>query len=56
METIDMTPTWEEMVPTLIAIIRNTDNPKGIRDVTGELKRMARLADAKNADLKAEKK
>lgn len=51
-----MTPTWEEMVPTLIAIIRNTDNPEGIRNVTEELKRMARLADAKNADLKAEKK
>jgi len=58
MKTIDMTPTWEEMVPTVIAIIRNTDNPEGIRNVTEYMKKMARLADAyaKNADLKAKKK
>ena len=57
METIAKTPTWEEMVPSVVEIIRNPDNnPEVIRHMTEYLKRMARLADAKNADLKAKKK
>lgn len=47
METIAKTPTWEEMVPSVVEIIRNPDNnPEVIRHMTEYLKRMARLADA----------
>jgi 3-hydroxyacyl-CoA dehydrogenase len=55
METIKMTPTWEEIVPTVVEIIRNPDtDPEVVRHMTEYLKRMSRLADAyaKNADLK----
>lgn len=44
-ETIDMTPTWEGMLPVYIAVIEN-GSFEGQRIAREELKRMAKLADA----------
>lgn len=42
--TIDMTPTWEEILPTLLTIVRDS-SPEGQRKGVEELTRMAKLAD-----------
>lgn len=43
-ETIDLTPTWEETVQTLVALIEG-GNADARSTATNELRRMARLAD-----------
>lgn len=43
-ETVDMTPTWLEILPVLLAAAEN-----GNRAAKSELSRMARLADERNA-------
>ncbi len=40
-ETVDLTPTWREILPALLAIFENGDR----RFAIDELTRMARLAD-----------
>ena len=44
MEYIDMTPTWQQILPTLLLLLRNGD-AKGKEEAVKELKRMARVAD-----------
>ena len=44
METIDVTPTWEQILPTLLLLLRNS-NEKGKAEAVKELQRMARAAD-----------
>lgn len=44
-ETIDLTPTWEAILPVLLAVITD-GTPKGRTEAEAELRRMARIADA----------
>lgn len=44
-ETIDITPTWSELLPTLIEVATNGATLEGRRNAMTELKRMARAAD-----------
>lgn len=44
MKTIDVTPTWEGILPTLLVLLEN-GNSKGRETARAELKRMAKLAD-----------
>ena len=43
MKTIDMTPTWSDILPLLLKL---TQNPNTYKDAAFELTRMAKLADA----------
>lgn len=49
-ETVDCTPTWESVIDIYIACL---ENPKagesGKQSARGEIKKMARLADERNA-------
>lgn len=51
----DCTPTWEAMTPFMINTLRRGEDPKSIEDITGEIQRMARLADKYNEAVKAGK-
>jgi hypothetical protein len=53
MKTIDLTPTWEGILPALLAIIQN-GKTEGRAIALAELRRMAQLADAYVAERKAE--
>ena len=44
-EYIDLTPTWEEITPVMIHIIRSSTDPKSRKTVEDEILRMAKLAD-----------
>jgi hypothetical protein len=44
-KTIDLTPTWEEITPVMIHIIRSGTDQKSVKDVEKEMLRMAKLAD-----------
>ena len=44
-QTIDITPTWEEVAPIMIEIIKNGSTPKSIRTAENEIINMARIAD-----------
>lgn len=50
-KTIDLTPTWREILPALISLL---ENPNTRQLALDELTRMARLADQQVALLKAE--
>lgn len=50
--TIDLTPTWEEILSTLLVLIENGD-AKGRATARAELTRMAKLADLFVASQKA---
>lgn len=47
-KTIDVTPTWEAMVPILITVIRNAESSKTLKDMEQELRNMAQAADRWN--------
>lgn len=49
MKTIDITPTWEGLLPLLIALIKDGP-PEGQKTAEEELRRMARAADLYNKD------
>lgn len=51
MKTIDLTPTWSEILPTLLIILRDA-SPKGQSSAVEELKNMARAADMWNEHVK----
>ena len=42
MQTVDLTPTWREILPAVIVML---ENPKTKRDALDELTRMAGAAD-----------
>jgi hypothetical protein len=50
-KTIDLTPTWTEILPALLAIWDKSDGGKNI--AMGELRKMAKLADLYNEMVKA---
>ena len=45
-ETVNITPSWQNITQTLLSIYRAVDNPKVLKDIEEEFDRMARLADA----------
>ena len=47
--TIDMTPTWESLVPVLAHIVRHAKTNGARDDIMKELKNMAQAADRWNA-------
>jgi hypothetical protein len=49
MKTIDMTPTWEGLVPALIHILQHSKSDRSKHDIADELTKMARAADRWNA-------
>ena len=45
MQTVDLTPTWRQILPALLALV---ENPATQRDALDELTKMANLADRYN--------
>lgn len=52
--TIDITPTWEELVPLLVQVAVNGETRKARETAMDELKRLARAVDEMNAEAKAQ--
>lgn len=53
-QTIDLTPTWESLVPVLLHIAQHSESVKARKDIAEELVRMAQAADKWNAHCKAQ--
>jgi hypothetical protein len=51
-EHIDVTPTWEEILPAIRAALENSKSPSVIESMWDELMRCARQADELNAMIK----
>lgn len=54
-KTIDVTPTWESLVPVLAHIVRHAKTNGAVDDIMKELKKMAQAADRWNAHCKENK-
>ena len=52
-QTIDLTPTWEGLVPVLAHILQNSESPSVRKNITEELLKMARAADLWNEHCKS---
>ena len=52
-KTIDLTPTWESLVPVLLHIAQHSESVTARQDILTELTNMARAADKWNAHCKA---
>jgi len=52
MKYIDVTPTWEGILPTLLVIYRDGTTVEARQTAMKELERMAKLADAYVAEMK----
>ena len=49
MKTIDITPTWEALIPAMVQVLRNPKaNSESIKGITEELTRLAKIVDAYN--------
>ena len=47
METIDITPTWEAILPAMLEVLKNPKAPiQSKKDIQEELLRLARFADS----------
>lgn len=53
-EVIDLTPTWSDILPALLLVLRD-GNEQGKAIATGELVRMAEIADKYNELVKENK-
>ena len=51
-QTLDMTPTWESLVPALLLILRSSKQADAQHMIKQELVRMAQAADRWNAHCK----
>ena len=49
MKTIDVTPTWESLVPVLMHILRYSESVTARKDIQEELTKMAQAADRWNS-------
>lgn len=54
-EHIDITPTWEGILPLLVEVAVNGETVAARKEAMDELRKIARAADAMNAKAKAEK-
>ena len=53
MKTIDITPTWEALIPAMVQVLRNPKaNSESVRGITEELTRLAKIVDTQNEDAK----
>jgi hypothetical protein len=52
-ETIDLTPTWESLVPVLVHILQHSETETAKRLITAEIMSMAKAADMWNAHCKS---
>jgi len=53
METIDITPTWEALIPAMVQVLRNPKaNSESVRGITEELTRLAKIVDTQNEEAK----
>ena len=52
--TIDITPTWQQLLPLLIEVAANGDTLKARQNALNELMRLAKTVDDINIALKAE--
>ena len=49
MKTIDITPTWEALVPAMVQVLRNPKaETESVRAITEELTRLAKIVDQQN--------
>lgn len=51
-ETLDLTPTWESLIPLLVEVAANGTDAKARNQAMNELKRLARAVDERNAKAK----
>jgi len=52
-ETIDITPTWESIMPVLIMVLQNSKaQPSSRKEAESELMRLARMVDNLNSNRK----
>ena len=50
MKTIDVTPTWEALIPAMVAVLRNPKASKeSVQGITEELTRLAKIIDKQNS-------
>ena len=50
MKTIDITPTWEGLMPAMIQVLRNPKASKeSVQGITEELIRLAKIVDKQNS-------
>jgi hypothetical protein len=50
MKTIDVTPTWEALMPAMVQVLRNPKaNKESVQGITEELLRLARIVDSQNS-------
>jgi hypothetical protein len=56
MQTIDITPKWEALIPVMVQVLRNPKaKSDSIRGITEELTRLAKIVDAQNEKNKNER-
>lgn len=49
MKTIDITPTWEALVPAMVEVLRNPKaETESVRAITEEFTRLAKIVDQQN--------
>ena len=54
METIDLTPTWSQVLLVYLEVYANSESAEGRKTALNELKRMALIADQRVKDLKSQ--
>jgi hypothetical protein len=48
-KTIDITPTWSALLPTMLEVLKNPNAPlEAKQEITNELQRLAKFADNLN--------
>ena len=55
LEVIDCTPTWEQILPAMLLIMRDSTSKKDKLAVIDDFKKMAQAADKWNEHVKASK-
>ena len=49
-KSIDITPTWEALMPAMVQVLRNPKaNKQSVQGITEELIRLAKIVDSKNS-------
>lgn len=50
---VDITPTWEDILPVMLMVLENASDPDAQRKIRDEFRRMAEAADKWNATVRA---
>lgn len=51
---IDLTPTWEALIPVLVEVAARGTTPEAQQEAMGELLRLARIVDKMNEEAKGQ--